>query len=290
MVPVPEIIPPPFVEETPPFVYEQPQTRPVPSREDIAQPVNEEPPAVTPETPEARTAPHMEDTPPNNEFSFCIACGQKLPSGSLYCPRCGKSTRIPGIPNASVEPLQPRSVRRREDAVRAENGEPPIMQKPPETRAMPAPEEIPPQTNEEPPPIPIRYVQPKYRPVASREDISETMDDRAPVMQPFPRAKAPPRAPSEPVWPKIKDWSAKAIAPARDFVSGQWRLRRLYGKWAKENDIAPEDIPSTEALKQITKEGKAPAYQPMRLVYLILGAIVFVAFFIFIGITMSRCS
>ena len=52
------------------------------------------------------------------------------------------------------------------------------------------------------------------------------------------------------------------IIGARDFFSGQWRLRRLFGKWIKEKDIAQEDIPSTEALKQITKEGKPPAYQP----------------------------
>jgi hypothetical protein len=92
------------------------------------------------------------------------------------------------------------------------------------------------------------------------------------------------------VWSKIKDWGAKAIAQPRDFFSGQWRLRKLYGKWAKESAIAPEDIPSTEALKQITREGKAPPFQPIRLVYLILGAIVIVAFFILIGVTMSRCS
>jgi hypothetical protein len=78
------------------------------------------------------------------------------------------------------------------------------------------------------------------------------------------------------------------IIGARDFFSGQWRLRRLFGKWIKEKDIAQEDIPSTEALKQITKEGKPPAYQPIRLIFLILGAIVFVAFFILIGVIVSR--
>jgi len=289
-IPVPEIIPPHFVEEAPPIVNEQPQARPVPSLEDITQTVNEVPPAITQGPTEAHTAHHIGDTPPNDEFGFCIACGQKVTSDFSYCPRCGKSTNVPEFPNALAESLQPRSVRPHEDAVRPEHEEPPFMKKPPEPRTMPSREEIPSSTNEEPAPIPIRYVQPKYRPVSSRDPISEVMNDRAPVMQSFPRAKAPPRALLKPVWSKIRDWSAKALAPPRDFFSGQNRLRMLYGKWAKEKDIAPEGIPSTEALKQIMKEGKEPAYQHMRLVCLSLGAIVFVVFFIFIGVTMIRCS
>jgi predicted amidophosphoribosyltransferase len=290
VMPIPEIVPPHLVEETPPPESKHPKAHPVPNLEDIAQTVNEGPPAITQEPTETRTTLKMGDTPPQNEFGFCIACGQKMFSDFLYCPRCGKSTQVPEFHKAPVESRQTRSVRQHEDAVRPENEEPTIVMKPPGPRAMPSPGEIPSKTNEEPPPISIRYAQPKYRPVLSREPISEVMNDRAPAMQPFPRAKASTRALLKPVWLKIKDWSAKAIAPARDFFSGQWRLRRLYGKWVKEKDIAPEDIPTTETLKQIAKEGKPPAYQPTRPVYLILGAIAFIAFFILLGITMSRCS
>ena len=288
VMPVPEVAPPHLVEDTLPPGDKQPQVPPVPGQEYIAQTVNDEPLVITQETAEARTTLHTGGTASNEEFSFCFACGQKLPSGSLYCPHCGKSMQVHEFPNVPIESLQPGSGHQ-EDAVRPENEELSIMRKALGYRAMPSPEKIPSSTNEEPTPILIHNVQSKYRPVPSRESISEAMDDRAPAMQPFPRAKAPPRAPLKPVWPKIKDWSAKAITPARDFFSGQWRLRRLYRKWVKEKDIAPEDIPSTEALKQVTKEGEAPVYQPMRLVYLILGVIMFVALFIFIGITMSRC-
>jgi len=287
VMPVQEVAPPHLFEEALPPWDKQPQASPVPSQEDIAQTVNDEPLAITQEPAEARTTLHMGDTSPNDEFGFCFACGQKLPSGSLYCSRCGKSMKVHEFPNAPIESFQPSSGRH-EDAVRPENDELPLIQKPPGSRAMPSPEEIPSSTNEEPAPILIRNVQTKYRPAPSRESISEAMDDRAPTMQPFPRTKAPPRIPLKPVWPKIRGWAAKATSSARDFFSGHWRLRRLYGKWAKESDIAPEDIPSTEALKQITKEGKPLAYQPIRVIFLILGAIVFVAFFILIGVIVSR--
>jgi hypothetical protein len=114
------------------------------------------------------------------------------------------------------------------------------------------------------------------------------MDDRAPAMQPFPSAKALPKVSLNTVWPKIRGWLAKATSSARHFLSGQWRMRRLFGKWIKEKYIAPEDIHSTEALKQTTKEGKPAAYQPIRLIFLILGTIVFVSFFILIGVIVSR--
>ncbi len=290
LMPVPEIIPTHFVEEAPPPGYTQPQTRPVLNLEEIAQTVNEEHPVVTQEPTEAPTTHQIGDITPNNEFAFCMACGHKLPSDSFYCPRCGKSIKVPEIPNAMVESLHLRDVPRYEDAVSPKNEEPPIIKNPPGPREIPSQGTTPPNISDKPAPIPIRYVQPKYRQVSSREPISEVMDDRAPAMQPFPRAKAPSRSPFKPLWSKIKDWGVKAISQPRDFFSGQWRLRKLYGKWAKESAIAPEDIPSTEALKQITREGKAPPFQPIRLVYLILGAIVIVAFFILIGVTMSRCA
>lgn len=285
---VQEVAPPHLIEEALPLGDKQPQATPIPIQEDIAQMVNDNPLGITQEPTEAGTTLHRGDTPPNGEFGFCFACGQKLPSGSSYCPRCGKSMKVHEFPSAPLESLQPSSGRHK-DAVKPENEELPIIQKPLGSRAMPYPEEIPSSTNKEPAPILIRNVQPKYRPVPSRESISEAMDDRAPRMQPFPRAKASPRIPLKPVWPKIRGWLAKAISSAGDFFSRRCRLPRLFGKWVKKRDIAPEDFPSTEVLKHVTKESKAPAYRANRLVYPVLGAIVFVAFFIFIGVTMSRC-
>ena len=287
-MPVPEMTPLHSVEETPPSGDMQPQAPPAPSREVIPQSVNDQPLSITQETTESRTTLDMGDTPPNNEFGFCFACGQKLPFGSFYCPRCGKSMKVHTSPNAPIDALQPDSFRRHEDVVRPENEESPIMNKPPGSRAMSPSRGIPSNTNEASAPLPIQYVQPKYHPIPSRESISEAMDDRAPAMQPFPRAKVSPRAPLKPVWSKIRGWLAKAISSARDLFRRQWWLRRIYRTWVKESDITPEATPSTEALKQETKEAQALSYQPMRLVYLILGAIVFVVFFIFIGVSLSR--
>jgi hypothetical protein len=115
------------------------------------------------------------------------------------------------------------------------------------------------------------------------------MDDRAPVLQPFPKAKAAPGAPYEAVWPKIRDWWAKAVSWIQDFVSGQLRLRRLYGKWAKESHITPEELPSLETIRETRHELASQQAQSTRLLFIILGALVFVAFFVFIGITMIQC-
>jgi uncharacterized Zn finger protein (UPF0148 family) len=211
VMPVQEVAPPHLFEEALPPGDKQPQAPPVPSQENIAQTVNDETMAITQEPTEARTTLNMGDTSLNDEFGFCFACGQKLPSGSLYCPRCGKSMKIHELPNAPIESLHPSSGHH-EDAVRPEIEEFPIMQKPLGSRAMPSPEGIPSSTNGEPAPILIRNVQPKYRPVPSRDSISEAMDDRAPTMQPFPRAKASPRVLLKPVWPKIRGWSAQATS------------------------------------------------------------------------------
>jgi hypothetical protein len=287
-MPVLEVALPHLFEEALPPGDKQPQAPPVPGQADIAQVVNDKPLTITQEPPEARSTLHVGDTSLNDEFGFCFACGQKLPSGSFYCLRCGKSIKVHELPNSQEESLQPRSVCRREDDVRPENGGPSIRKKPPGPRAMSSPGEIPSSANDEPALISLRYVQPKYRPVPSRESISEAMDDRAPAMQPFPSAKALPKVPLNTVWPKIRGWSAKATSSARHFLSGQWWLRRLFGKWIKEKYIAPDDIHSSETLKQITKEGKPAAYQPIRLIFLILGMIVFVSFFILIGVIVSR--
>jgi hypothetical protein len=93
----------------------------------------------------------------------------------------------------------------------------------------------------------------------------------------------------EPVWPRIKLRIGKILEPLRDFVSGQWRLRRLYRKWAQEGVFASEEIPSTETLNQITRDAGKQSPPPARLVFVIVAGILFVVFFMAIGIIMSRC-
>jgi len=122
-----------------------------------------------------------------------------------------------------------------------------------------------------------------------REDIGEVMAEEVAEPTSEPRAVKPLRPSRESFWPKFKVWFLKVIDPARDFISGQWRLRRLYRKWAKEGVFSPEEIPSAEALARITKEARGQQPQPLRLTLAIAVLLVLMAFFIGIGIVMSRC-
>ena len=125
----------------------------------------------------------------------------------------------------------------------------------------------------------------------SREDIVEiaTEEVTEPIVESISAPEPKLKRAGELLWSESSVWIAKRIEPLRDFVSGQWRLRRLYRKWAKDGVFAPEEIPSAKALNEIMKEAGVQPMQQNRLLFIILAALVFVAFFVFIGITMSRC-
>ena len=125
----------------------------------------------------------------------------------------------------------------------------------------------------------------------SREDIAEIATEKVtgPIVESLPALEPKLKRAGKLLWPKISAWIAKRIEPLRYFVSGQWKLRRLYRKWSKDGDFAPEEIPSAKALNEIIKEAGAQPMQQNRLLLIILAALVFVAFFVFIGITMSQC-
>jgi hypothetical protein len=135
--------------------------------------------------------------------------------------------------------------------------------------------------------------QPKQH-IPSREDITELVSSKVaePAAEAQPKiivTKTHPKPTGEPLWPKIKAWVGKSLEPLRDFVSGQWRVRRLYRKWARDGVFSREEIPSAESLNQITREAGGQPMQPTRLILIIVAALVFVAFFVIIGITMSQC-
>ncbi|RJO60874.1 MAG: hypothetical protein C4542_07680 [Dehalococcoidia bacterium] len=262
--------PPPASEETVPPRHETSTVPPATALKDVPQPVSEEPPVV--------------------EVSFCAACGQKLPPGSQFCLRCGQRiTLLEG----GTEAEQPQAA------------PPPPECEIPVRRAAPSREDI---TELATPKVTETATPP---PMPSREDISKLVNEEvaepsvksSPYLESKPEPKpahpllptmhvvpsTTPEASGEPLWPKITVWMSMTLQPLKDFVSGQWRLRRLYRKWTKDGILAPEEIPSAEALSQIAKESGAQPMQSTRLVLLIVAGLVFVAFFVFIGITMSQC-
>jgi hypothetical protein len=123
------------------------------------------------------------------------------------------------------------------------------------------------------------------------EDIAEIVTEEAPELSVEPVStkdfKAVPAGDN--LWSRIADWIKKALEPLTDFFSGQWRLRRLYRKWAKDGVFSQDVIPTTESLKQIKNETVGNAERPSRLALLLFAMLTMVAFFVVIGITLTRC-
>jgi hypothetical protein len=88
---------------------------------------------------------------------------------------------------------------------------------------------------------------------------------------------------------KIPSKSNKVFQFFRELFNGHWRTRGLYQKWVKEGVLPAEDIPTTEAIGKPRQENSQEHLEPGRLALIIVAGLIFIAFFIFIGITMSRC-
>ena len=187
------------------------------------------------------------------EFSFCPSCGQKLPPSAVFCPYCGKSTKLTERLRVKREPLNHS-----------------ITPEPAEQHGTHSREYIAELVNVEPAEPPGQPPSPAQEDIRSL--VKEEHGGTATIIQ-----------------QTIKIRIVKMLEPLRDFVSGQWQLRRLYRKWAKDGVFTPGEIPSTETLNQITRDaGKQPP-QPARPVFVIVAGIIFVAFFVAIGVTMGQC-
>jgi hypothetical protein len=314
VMPPEEAVVPPVVEEPLPREFRQPQAQHVPLTEDM--------PAR-----ESTVLPTLGKSRP--DFVSCTACGQQLPPGSLYCLHCGKSTWDTRSSNAHEKAIQPFAMPIQKEAVRPEREEPSVVEAPPSPPvvapqaeipsrinkepappavapqaeipshigkkspppAMPAAAEIPSVENVEPAPVPLEEVRPKYRPVTAREPMSSAMEDRAPALKRFPKARASAEASWKALWPKISGWMSSAIEGTWRFIKGQQKgFRELYDKLFKEHEPSPVNMSSVEALKQAPKTVEKPVQRPIPLVNIIMGAILYIAFFVFIGIALSRCA
>ena len=264
-IPMSRIVPTQATEEEIPPEFKQPPIYSGPVTADIMRTVNGESGPVTPE-------PMVAGAP--GEFGFCIACGQRLPSDALYCPRCGKSTAIPEFTKVTLDTLK---------------GEFSVIR--PEELPLPPVVNMPVEAEQEPSPVPPPHVEPKYRPVSSREPISNAMADFAPSMPHHPNARAFGGTTLQKVWLNVKGWTASALNEAWDFTKGQQKgFRELFDKLFEEREITPVDLSSAEVLKHTTKAIEAPVKRPIPRIYIILGVIVYIILFIVIGITINRCS
>jgi ribosomal protein L40E len=263
-IPMPRIVPPQSIEEEIPPEFKQPPIYSGPVTDDIMRTVNGECGHVTPE-------PMVAGAP--SEFGFCIACGQRLPPDALYCPRCGKNTAIPEFTKVPLDTLKVEF-----PVIRPGNIPlPPVVN-------MPVAEQ-------EPAPVPPPHVEPKYRPVSSREPISNAMADFAPSMPHHPNARASGGATLQKVWLNVKGWTVNALNEAWDFTKGQQKgFRELFNKLFEEREITPVNMSSAEALKHTTKAVEAPVKRPIPRIYIILGVIAYIVLFVAIGLTISRCS
>ena len=270
-IPMPLIVPPQTAEAKIPSEFKQPPVYSGPVTADIMRTVNGG---------NGPVAPEPIETAVPSEFDFCIACGQKLPHEAVFCPRCGKSTALPGFAGAQPEPTRP-SKGFREEAVKPADAEPVV--RPLKSREV--------QSPEPPVSVPPPHVEPKYHPVSSREPMSNAMEGFAPSMPHHPNARTSGVAPLRKVWHNVVGWTSHALSQAWDFTKGQQKgFRELFSKLFEEREIIPVDMSSAEALKNTAKVVSPPVKRPIPRIYIILGVIVYIVLFVAIGITISRCS
>ncbi len=84
------------------------------------------------------------------------------------------------------------------------------------------------------------------------------------------------------VWGKLSGF-------IREYVSGQYRVKQLYRHWTRHSALPEDEIPSGEALAQITRESGAETYRPLRISLVILAFAGLVLFFVGVGLVIRSC-
>jgi hypothetical protein len=74
-----------------------------------------------------------------------------------------------------------------------------------------------------------------------------------------------------------------------EYVSGRYRVKQLYRTWTRHSALPEEEVPSGEALAQITRECGAETYRPLRMSLVILAFVGLVLFFVGVGFVIRSC-
>jgi hypothetical protein len=235
----------------------------------------------------SRAQPHAEKLPPD-EFNFCNVCGRKLPPESLFCPRCGKSLQVEEGSPVPPETTRLASMRDANEPVVIQKKQPPVAMEPPRTPEQRPLMQAPSTAGLENAPVPVKPPQPKYRPVAAREPVSVAMQDVAPSLPHFPKEKTPDTF--DLIWRKVTEWATESWITVRSIAGRVWIQIKSLNRPAPPKERPLIDLSSAEVLKskRAAAPMRAPVVNPTMLIYLILGAFLFVAIFVIIGIAMTR--
>ncbi|MCL2150105.1 MAG: zinc ribbon domain-containing protein [Dehalococcoidia bacterium] len=102
---------------------------------------------------------------------------------------------------------------------------------------------------------------------------------------PYTPEEPPP--PSRPIWPMIVSGCKRLYKPVESFVTGRWRLKRLYQDWSVHDALPPDEIPSDDYLKNMPRQASSPA-QRLPLWLILLAAVAAILVFVVIGILIRR--
>ena len=91
------------------------------------------------------------------------------------------------------------------------------------------------------------------------------------------------------VWEGTKTIWTKITGVIGEYVSGRYRVKRLYHTWTRHSALPEDAVPSGEALAEITRECGADTYRPLRISLVVLAFAGLVIFFVGMGLLIRSC-
>ena len=199
-------------------------------------------------------------------LAFCPYCGETLPpveqvEALRFCPYCGLEQSCPAgfCPHCGKKIL--------------------VSKAAPRDRIQPGP--IPPisfQTTTPP------LDEPPVYPSGNDEEMDFSGYGTGYAANYSPRTGIPMAA-----WESLKTICGKFTGVIGEYVSGRYRVKRLYHTWTRHSALPEDAVPSGEALAQITRECGAESYRPLRLSLVILAFAGLVIFFVGVGFVIRSC-
>jgi hypothetical protein len=195
-------------------------------------------------------------------LAFCPYCGDMLPplepSDVLrYCPYCGLEQASPGefCPHCSKKIMFSRGTIRQTQK--------PEPTPPPKFKDMPWPVEEPPVCE------------------TGTEEETDFSSYRT-GYEAKPGVLTNLRGGLETGWVKLTGFVG-------EYVNGRYRVKRLYRNWTRHSALPEDEVPSGEALAQITRESGNEANRPLSLPLVMLVVAGLVLVFVGIGVAIRSC-
>ena len=195
---------------------------------------------------------------------YCPGCGQKLiraePQRSpAFCPYCGQANRVADADFCAY-------------CGKKWSG-------PPSIQPTSDFSDVTSDSNKPPPIVPGEYAQ---------ECAEEPMDFSGYGVGYAPYYRSKPALPEKALsW--LKSIARRCASIVGDYVSGRYRVKKLYQYWTSYSDLPPESLPSRETIEQLARESGADSTRPLRISMVVLAFAGIIIVFVGVGLLIRSC-